>query len=117
MHVWPSYYHRACVQLETFFINDVHPTIDEMKNIDLGNKTRKRDKNARAKSRISTSVRNVHDPTSTPMSSDNAISGVVNDDGVSFLSDRSEMLASGDERSHEDADSSGDNIDHQQRLI
>ena len=80
---------------------------------------RKRDKNARAKSRISTSVRNLHDSTSTPMSSDNAISGVVNDDGVSFLSDRSlrEMLASADERSREDADSSGDNIDHQQRLI
>ena len=27
------------------------------------------------------------------------------------------MLASGDERSREDADSSDDNIDHQQRLI
>ena len=73
---------------------------------------RKRDKNARAKSQTYASVPNVHDPSSTPMS-------VVNDDGVYFLLDRSlcEMLASGDERSREDADSSDDNIDHPQRLI
>ena len=84
---------------------------------------RKRDKNNRAKSQVPRckSDNDVNKSTSTPISSNRATASVMSDDsddGLSLL-DRSlrDMLASGDEGSPEDPDSSDATTDHQQRVI